>query len=231
MGTKEGFISLAVGGQCHHWACEGEIWEGSDHAHFGLLSVSGCLGLSLASVNCSQSLFFFFFYSSLFSLHSKFPQTVQSTDQPFSVRQDRWECQILGLSCQVLQHLWVIHLAVHKWPYIFKVPRVRSPIWSTAFWSRWLCMPHLFLHYRPSTQHTHTLHGHFYVLSMRKENLTESCPVTSEILSFLQNGWYLPGQRGLRLVPWAHGLICISLSPKDRAELRLMLGIWVWRYV
>lgn len=62
-GQRKDLLGLAVGGQCHHWACEGEIWEDSDQAHFGLLSVSGCLGLSLASVNCSESLFF---YSSLF---------------------------------------------------------------------------------------------------------------------------------------------------------------------
>ena len=156
---------------------------------------------------------------------------MQSTDQAFSVRQDRWECQILGLSCKVLRHLWVIHLAAHKWPHIFKAPCMRSPIWSTAFWSRWLCMPHLFLHYRPFTQHTHTLQGHFYVLSTRKENLTESCPVTSEILPFLQSGWYLARSERFGLVPWAKGLVCIILSPKGRAELRLTLGIWVRRHV
>lgn len=230
MGTKEGFIRPCCG-----WPVPPLGMWGGNLGGLWPRTFWPLVGIRMPGAFTSICQLFpeplFFFNSSLFSLHSKFPQTVQSTDQPFSVRQDRWECQILGLSCQVLQHLWVIHLAVHKWPHIFKAPRVRSPIWSTAFWSRWLCMPHLFLHYRPSTQHTHTLHGHFYVLSMRKENLTESCPVTSEILSFLQNGWYLPGQRGLRLVPWAQGLICIILSPKDRAELRLMLGIWVWRYV
>lgn len=108
-GQKEDLLGLAVGGQCNHWACEREVWEDSVPAHFGHLSVSGCLVLPPTSVNCSGGLFL----SAFFPFKGKFPKESAELSSPFCML-GQVGAPGLGLSYKVLRHLLVICLPLHK---------------------------------------------------------------------------------------------------------------------
>lgn len=225
-GQRKDLLGLAVGGQCHHWACEGEIWEDSDQAHFGLLSVSGCLGLSLASVNCSESLFF---YSSPFS-----PFTANSSPKQSSQLISPFQCSRTGGSVS-LRTLLGDPLSYSQVTSYFQSTPCEIPYLVHSLLKQVVLHPSslssLSAFY---TAHTYTPRAFLCSVCEKGEaNWILPCDLRNALIpaKWVRFAQTAVGQRSLQLVPRAQGLVCIILSPKGRAELRLTLCVWVPRYI